>query len=211
MQTNNQNNFFMLNRKTIRTSILKPLPGLQLLNQNTNAPEYQPKMLTPVAPNASKKIMFPPTPKMKWGEHVWFMIHTLTVLVKEDVFPTIQAELIGHLYSICTNLPCPICSDHAKTYLKSINFKSIQTKEQMKNLFHQFHNFVNTQKNYPLFPREQLETKYQTAILPNILVNFQLAFQDKSFNPRHISDQHIRKRVLNSFTEWMYKHIQDFQ
>jgi len=197
----------MLNKKTIRTNIAKTMPGLQSQQSRQNNSSTQVAISRPI-----KKDLFPNTIlKMKWGEHVWYLIHSLTVLVKEDSFLSIKTELLNHLFSICTNLPCPICSDHAKTFLKSINFQSIQTKEQIKNLFHQFHNFVNTQKNYPLFPREQLETKYQTAILSNILANFQIAFKDKSYNPRHISDQHIRTRVLNSFTEWMYKHIHNFQ
>lgn len=148
--------------------------------------------------------------KMEWGKHVWMLIHSLTVLVNPNEFPRIRVELLNLLYLICTNLPCPICSDHAKIYLKGINFNAIQTKEQFQNLFHQFHNYVSSGKQLPLFPQEKLVETYKTAILSNMMTNFIIAFRDKTYNPRHISDQHIRGRAMKMFIDWLNKNMSCF-
>lgn len=148
--------------------------------------------------------------KMIWGQHVWNLIHSMTVLVKDEEFLRIKTECLNILFLVCSHLPCPICSDHAKQYLKSINLNAIQNKMQFKNLFHQFHNNVNAKKNYPLFPREKLEETYEKAILNNMFTNFMLAFKDMSYNQSHIGDQHIRMRILKMFSEWFMKNRDAF-
>lgn len=205
--------FFMLRRSTLRATAK---PNINSYPQNRMMMSSPPVVKTAspfsnLVAHANREFKKDlPIGKMEWGKHVWNMIHSLTVLVKEEEFPRIRTELLNLLFLICSNLPCPICSDHAKEYLKGINFNAIQTKEQFKNLFHQFHNFVSSKKQLPIFPRELLEETYQTAILPNILTNFLIAFRDKTYNPRHISDQHIRTRVVRMFTEWIQKNIHCF-
>ena len=147
---------------------------------------------------------------MKWGEPTWFLFHTLSVKIKEEEFTRVKDDLLSMVYSICVNLPCPICSDHAKEYLKTINFRAIHSKSQLIDFFHQFHNTVNKRKQKESFPRDQVEEKYSKAYTQNIFLYFQQGFQDKSFNPKHISDQYIRQRVLNKFNEWFYKNAHAF-
>ena len=147
---------------------------------------------------------------MKWGEPTWFLFHTLSVKIREEEFVRIKDDLLNMIYSICINLPCPICSDHAKEYFKTVNFKAIQSKPQLIDFFHQFHNMVNKRKNVELFPRDQVEEKYGKAITQNIFLYFQRGFKDESYNPKHISDQYIRQRVLKSFNEWFYKNASAF-
>lgn len=147
---------------------------------------------------------------MKWGEPTWFLFHTLSVKIKEEEFVRVKDDLLNLVYSICINLPCPICSDHAKEYFKTINFKAIQSKTQLIDFFHQFHNMVNKRKHFEPFPRDQVEEKYSKAITKNIFLYFQQSFKDESYNPKHISDQYIRQRVLKGFNEWFYKNLYAF-
>ena len=148
---------------------------------------------------------------MKWGEPTWFLFHTLSVKIKENEFVRVKDDLLNLVYTICTNLPCPICSDHAKEYFKTINFKAIQSKTQLIDFFHQFHNSVNKRKNFEIFPRDLVEEKYKKAITKNILLYFQQWFKDESYNPKHISDQYIRQRVLKGFNEWFSKNAYAFE
>jgi len=179
------------------TSII-PQPIHQMPIQKTN---FQSKPT--VEDNARGKAM-------KWGEPTWFLFHTLSVKIKEDEFVRVKDELLNHVYSICCNLPCPICSDHAKEYLKSINFRAIQSKSQLIDFFHQFHNMVNKRKNFEIFPRDQVEEKYGKAITKNIFLYFQNGFKDETYNPKHISDQYIRQRVLKGFNNWFYSNSYAF-
>lgn len=190
------------------------------MNTNTNIirkmpPPFSLSMRAPSTSGLEREVVPVAAPvetekKMKWGSAVWFFFHTLSVKIKEAEFQRIKSELLNHIYTVCTHLPCPICSDHAKLYLKGINFNAIQTKTQLIDFFFQFHNTVNQRKNYPSFPREDLEQKYSLAITQNMFLNFQKGFQDRSYNPSHINDQYVRSRVLNMFTEWFYRNADCF-
>lgn len=195
------NSPFPMNTNT--NIIRKVPPPFSLSIRTLNGPVPVPVIEKEVVHEEAEK-------KMKWGSAVWFFFHTLAFKVKESEFPRIKSELLNHIYSICTHLPCPICSDHAKLYLKGINFNAIQTKTQLIDFFFQFHNTVNQRKNYPSFPREDLEQKYTLAITQNMFFNFQRGFQDRSYNPSHINDQYVRNRVLSMFTEWFYKNAHCF-
>ena len=117
--------------------------------------------------------------KMKWGEPTWFLFHTLAQKIKDDHFLFIRRDLLNIIYSICTNLPCPICSKHAMDYLNGINFNAIQTKQQLKDALFIFHNVVNKRKNFPLFDYNQLVEKYSKANTQNIIQNFSIYYSEK--------------------------------
>ena len=93
----------------------------------------------------------PTVKKMKWGEPTWFLFHTLACKVKEDCFQKVRGDLLNHIYSICVNLPCPMCANHAKEYMKNINFNTIRTKQDLIDMLYVFHNAVNKKKNFPYF------------------------------------------------------------
>lgn len=152
-----------------------------------------------------------PTKKtMIWGEPTWYVIHTLAHKVKKEDFDFICKELLQLFYNICTNLPCPDCAGHATTYLNNINFSSIQTKEQLKHVFYNFHNSINKRKNYELFPYEDLDEKYSKANTINIINNFLYYFQDKSTSNKMIATEMYRSRIILRIKEWLSKNINHF-
>jgi hypothetical protein len=148
--------------------------------------------------------------KMKWGEPTWFLLHCLAEKVKEDVFPYIRLELLNVIFTICANLPCPDCANHASEYLKSINYKMIQTKEQLKNVLFSFHNMINVKKNMPIFPREQLENKYRNMIFIPTIYAFMEHFQDKHKSIRMIANDFYRARIAEQLKIWFNTNIQNF-
>ena len=86
--------------------------------------------------------------QMKWGEPVWFFLHTISHKIKDDSFVQMRSDLLKYIYTICTNLPCPDCSNHAKTYLNGINFNNIKTKTDLQIMLFEFHNSVNARKGF---------------------------------------------------------------
>ena len=122
--------------------------------------------------------------KMIWGEPTWFLFHTLAQKVKEDTFPEIRGELLTIIQSICNNLPCPDCANHATQYMNSINTNLIKTKKDLINMLFQFHNIVNAKKGFPQFSYSDLESKYSTAITVPIIKHFMQHFDQQSYSGR---------------------------
>jgi hypothetical protein len=155
-----------------------------------------------------------PTPpnvnKVRWGEPTWFLFHTLSEKIKESEFPRLRQELLNHIYAICVNLPCPICAEHAKTYLDGINFNTIQTKEDLQKMMYAFHNSVNERKGYPVFPYNELSSKYSLAITTNIIHNFMSHYSEKSRNPKMLAGDFLRNRLIGILKKWFSENIQAF-
>jgi len=153
----------------------------------------------------------PGTKKMKWGEPIWFFFHTIAEKVKSDSFPIIRMELFQMITSICRNLPCPICSQHAVTYLANTNINIIKTKEHLIDFFYTFHNEVNKRKGFAQFPRENLRDKYSKANTLNIINYFLIHLLDKSYSIRMIADDFHRKRLVEDIKKWLGSNLHHFQ
>ena len=148
--------------------------------------------------------------KMKWGEPTWYLFHTLAEKVKDEHFAIIREGLLNTIYSICANLPCPDCAEHASAYLNGINFKTIQTKDQLKKLLFMFHNIVNAKKGFPLFPIHELDTKYSQMNLIHVIYTFMPYFQDKSKSIRMIANDFHRSRLAVQLKKWFNSNIRFF-
>lgn len=153
-----------------------------------------------------------PSPKkMKWGEPTWFLLHTLAEKIKPSSFLTIRSELLYNIYTICTNLPCPICAEHAKQYLDSINFNTILSKDDLKQVLFNFHNHLNAKKGFPIFMQEELDAKYSKANTINIIYNFMNSFLDKNRAPQMISTDMFRRRIALKLSDWFTNNITHFE
>jgi hypothetical protein len=190
--------------------LITPVPST-ISRQNTS-PLLQSPPIIPSPPKYSslKEAITASSDKprpMRWGEPIWFLFHTLAEKVREDKFLFIKDKLLDTIHVICTNLPCPICASHAKTYLSGINFKAIQTKTQLKEFLWTFHNSVNKRKNYPLFSREELDEKYKNAVTINIIQYFIGIFSKKSMNVNLIADDLYRARLIGDLKNWFNENI----
>jgi len=148
--------------------------------------------------------------KMRWGQPIWFFFHTIAEKVKADSFPVIRHELLSHIYNICSNLPCPTCSSHAKDYFRGVNFDMIQTKEDLKTMLFAFHNAVNVRKGVNPFPRDQLDDKYSRAVTKNMIYYFLFHFQEKYNNVKIMADNMYRERQAKIIESWLMSNIQHF-
>jgi len=156
-------------------------------------------------------VIEPPKPTMIWGPAIWFLLHTLAEKILAEKFQAIRSELLTNIYSICTHLPCPVCSEHAKEYFGKINFNSIQTKEDLKLLLFQFHNTVNQRKGYAIFTIDELNIKYKQANTIHIIQNFMIHFKDRNRSPKLIADDLQRARIAVSLQSWFQQNIQYFE
>ena len=149
--------------------------------------------------------------KIAWGEPFWNFFHVLAEKVHKYEFVKIRKELLNIIYTICSNLPCPDCTNHAVHYLNGLNFNNIQTKEDLKEMLYQFHNSVNVRKGFPLFPRDQLDEKYKCGNTILIIESFLFHFKQRHFSVRLISDDLHRQRLTKSITSWLKDNLHHFE
>jgi len=169
------------------------------------------KMVNDAIQQANQPAIVQPPPilpkKMKWGEPTWFLLHTLAEKVKDESFAEIRVGFLNIIYTICTNLPCPDCSNHAKTLLDGVNFNAIQTKAQLKQLLFEFHNNVNKRKGFPIFNYTDLDKKYTNAVTINIIYNFVKFFNPKNYSIRMIANDFHRERITEIIKGWFNSNL----
>lgn len=189
-----------------------PTPTIQpTMSAPSKTPQQRLKQLTTNNIQTSQFSVDTSQPKkMKWGQPTWFLFHTLAEKVREENFKQIKSELIDLIISICGNLPCPICSEHATFYIHGIHVERIQTKMQLKEMLFNFHNSVNKRKDFPIFPLEELQSKYSTANTMAIIYNFINAFQDKHYGPRMIANDMFRNRLIERVKKWFVDNLRHF-
>ena len=136
-------------------------------------------------------------------------LHTLIEKIKEEHLSKIRLDILKNIYAICCNLPCPECSQHAKTYLNNLNFNAIRTKNDFKNMIYTFHNSVNIKKGKPLFNRNDLDSKYENNVLTTTFYNFLVKFKDKHASNRFIHEDLYRSKLSSSIVSW-FKENQEY-
>jgi hypothetical protein len=149
--------------------------------------------------------------RVRWGPSTWFLFHTLAEKVKENEFDKIKEELLNNIKSICMNLPCPTCREHATLYIQRLNYNSIKTKEDLKLFLFNFHNEVNIRKNVPLFLYQELENKYSIANTVNIIKNFIEVFQYKNKGFNMIANEMQKQRQVETLKLWFNNNIEKFE
>jgi len=197
------NMFFMskqqLNSNTIQSTSHFMGSRRNALKQIVNTPNV-------IAPPPATK-----TPQMRWGPPTWLYLHTMAEKVKETSFNQIRADMFRIISIICTNLPCSICSNHAREYLSKINPQSIQTKDDMKKFLFVFHNSVNARKQLKIFQYSDLDQTYSNGNYKAITNNFMLFYQEKTRNIHLIADEMHRQRVVKIVKQWIIDNIEHFE
>ena len=198
--------FSQANRRThpLLQNNSNTIPGLYMNLRVNRVNPTPPLNLDPPRP------VVPETKKMIWGEPTWFFLHTMAQKVNDDSFVIVRQSLLRYIYSVCTNLPCPFCAAHAKIYLDSVNFNTIQTKTDLKLLLFAFHNEVNKRKGYTLFNIGDLDSKYSLAITFRIFNNFIQHFKDKHRAPGMIADDLFRSNLSAEITNWFRENSRHF-
>jgi len=147
--------------------------------------------------------------KKDWGNAVWLLFHTLAEKIKPD-YKSELAVLVSYITSICDNLPCPDCQQHASNIMRQVNVPSItSTKEALIDFLWKFHNDVNRRTKAPVYPKESLEI-YKRAHTINIINNFIRIMSATSNNEKTIMHGFHRSLFMKRFTDYvknnMYKY-----
>lgn len=148
-----------------------------------------------------------PSPEI-WGPPIWTLFHVLIESIKEETFNTSMPQLVGFIKRICSDLPCPECSQHATKILAKLSLQELSNKEVLKNTFYIFHNMVNVKKNKPLFNYGNIN-RYRTIPLNIAFNNFVNVYNTKG-NMRMLTESFRRKLTIQDFKKWLLRNSHFF-
>lgn len=134
--------------------------------------------------------------KELWGSAIWYFFHGIAEKINPEKFTDQKNNLFKILEIVCSNLPCPDCSEHALKEIRKININNITSQEIYKELLLEFHNRVNARIKHPLFTREQLDKKYKTINLKAVMHNFNIAYNTTVYNEKLLQNN-LRKKLQN--------------
>lgn len=150
------------------------------------------------------------TSKKQWGNACWYLFHTLAFKLKEKEEKEYVPILLKHILSICSNLPCPECSNHAVNILKKLNVKAVTTKEKMIEALLIFHNIVNGRLGKKAFTRKEHDELYSRANLFSICNNFFRVMSVSLQNEKALLNNFHRKKNVKEFDAWIRSNIHMF-
>jgi hypothetical protein len=86
-----------------------------------------------------------------WGNIIWSFLHTFVENIDTETFNKLKVEIIKLINTICTNLPCSLCSNHYKKdyYLKE---ESIFSQNCLKLYLWNIHNEITVFRGEKVSP-----------------------------------------------------------
>ena len=100
-----------------------------------------------------------------WGNATWNLLHTICEKIYDDKFNNSKQDLFTLIKLICISVPCPICRDHASTYLKMNQIEKCNSKEDLKMYVFNLHNNANLKAKNNQFDKNVLEQYKQFSFI----------------------------------------------
>jgi Mitochondrial sulfhydryl oxidase involved in the biogenesis of cytosolic Fe/S proteins len=134
--------------------------------------------------------------KSVWGPAIWYLFHTLSFKIKPIHFNELKDQLLDHFVSICNNLPCPECAEHAKQELKHLDKSKITNKRELCMYFIHFHNKVNVRTKKKIFTFDEFILKYKNSVTRNVIANFFIVLSKSDHNIKLMTNSFHRSTVI---------------
>ena len=138
-----------------------------------------------------------------WGPAIWYLFHTLSFKIKAVHFHEIKDELLGHFISICNNLPCPECTEHAQQEIKHLDKSKITNKKELCMYFIYFHNKVNIRTKKKIFTFDEFVLKYKNSVTRNVIANFFIVLSKSDHNVKLMTNSFYKSAVIINLKKWL--------
>jgi hypothetical protein len=92
--------------------------------------------------------------------------------------------------------------------MNSVNYNTIQTKEDLKDMLYNFHNAVNMRKNYEPFNREELDSTYSQFNTIAVAQEFMFYYKDRQRSVKLVADDMMRSKIAVNIQNWFNAVIQ---
>ena len=144
-----------------------------------------------------------------WGPITWSFLHTFVEKIKDEEYDNEKQRILYFIKKICDNLPCPDCKQHASRYLKALEVKHIEKKEDFKKLLFTFHNNVNQRLNKNKENTEILE-RYQDNNTIKVFYEFVTTYSKPVHNNRLMMDSMNRNLIMKELVSYFQTNINKF-
>lgn len=164
----------------------------------------KPKIIKPkIKPKVNKISESKPDSRAYWGTPTWILFHTIAEKIDSNFYVNNYEYIWNFIKRICQNLPCPFCKNHAISYTNKISLNQVRTKEGLKLVLFNFHNYVNKSSN-----KSELDigilNKYKLAKVNNVFTHFQNRFFISYLGTRQFTDW-IKNALKEDFKEFWRK------
>ena len=137
-----------------------------------------------------------------WGPQVWCFLHTLVSKINSDSFYLIGNQSLTYITKICSMLPCPDCSNHARMFFSRINPSFINTRQKLIDLIYLFHNDVNKRTKKTLqFPYSSLDI-YENNNLYKCYNDFVKVYKINTSSKLN-ADTFQKEMLLKNLHKWL--------
>ena len=146
--------------------------------------------------------------KSVWGPATWFLLHSMVIKLKDDAPNEAITEVKKMIRRITSNLPCPVCSSHANTYLSKFRFDSVTKVDGLRHFIFDFHNSVNEMLKKPILMSYQEHLIiYNNMELTLVIKNFLNIYNNMSnTNVTMMLYSYHRNTVLNELNSFFVKY-----
>ena len=146
--------------------------------------------------------------KKEWGNATWYLFHTLAEKIDEKYYLKNNKTFFEIINLICKHLPCPTCAEDSTDILKNVNLNAINTKENLKQFFFEFHNKVNKKLGKQIFEVEIL-SKYKLARTQNIIINFLNKYFIHQYNEKLMAFNYSKSQIEGTLKTYLYAMMQN--
>ncbi len=145
-----------------------------------------------------------------WGRITWIFFHAFAEKIDATFFEKNIDACLNIITTICQNLPCPICTVHANTFLRKYKIKQlVKTKDDFKRYLFSFHNHANviTKK---ASPKIDILSIYERAVLDRVTLAFVKTYNNRSPFTRAYADKMSRSNVAKDTMNFLKQNYKFF-
>ena len=146
---------------------------------------------------------------MYWAAITWIFMHSFAYKINNTYYKNNKNIACNLITYICSNLPCPVCRNHAILYLRNNNIRLCNTKEQFINYIWNFHNSVNIRLGKQILSKEDCDELYSRCNFEIICPIFFKEFQRPYYFGRTMNSWQ-RRNASEKIKKYLYYNWKHF-
>lgn len=141
--------------------------------------------------------------KTVWGPPTWRLLHCMAIKAKDTMTYRQLEELKTLITRIVSNLPCPICSNHANNYFTKYSFKHIKSLTELIHFLFNFHNDVNVRTEKPKMTFDEHLLLYRQ-------MDFELVIKNMIYTYKQLNNTTVTMMLYSFHRQSVMKDVNNY-